>query len=358
MKKILFVSPTLQPDEGGIQVCGRLALRCLAEHARERNRPLHHLAYGSDPSDGSVPLKPVRYHPVSSRLEAVRTSLSLRSRNTLTIFWHLDLLKLYPFLHGSGGSALLYLFGLEAWQPFGWVTRWLLRRMDRLISISRFTWNRFVEENPGFRNAKHEVVHLGIGKPVDPPIRSPEDPPTGLMLGRLSRDRQHNKGHEEVIRAWPAVRKELPRARLWIAGKGKRREALEKLAGRLGLGDSIKFWGWVSEDKKEELLDRARCLILPSRGEGFGLVYLEAMRRERPCLVSPLDAGREVVNPPEAGLAVDPRDEEELSRGILELLTPGEAWQKKSTQARLRYENNFTRSQFFGRFSRSLSPFW
>jgi glycosyltransferase involved in cell wall biosynthesis len=95
---------------------------------------------------------------------------------------------------------------------------------------------------------------------------------------------------------------------------------------------------------------------MPSRGEGFGLVYLEAMRVGRPCLVSTLDAGREVVNPPEAGLAVNPDNEDEIVDSICRLLEASPMWQQWSTQARCRYEKTFTGKHFQERLLAALLP--
>jgi glycosyltransferase involved in cell wall biosynthesis len=94
------------------------------------------------------------------------------------------------------------------------------------------------------------------------------------------------------------------------------------------------------------LIAEARCLVLPSKGEGFGLVYLEAMRLGRPCLSSTLDAGREVVNPPEAGLAVDPDDAMALSDAVVRLLNRGPEWERWSASAKARYESSFTAAHF------------
>jgi glycosyltransferase involved in cell wall biosynthesis len=93
---------------------------------------------------------------------------------------------------------------------------------------------------------------------------------------------------------------------------------------------------------------------MPSRGEGFGLVYLEAMRLGRPCLVSKEDAGHEVVNPPEAGLAVDPGDSEELTKAVVRLMSDGDEWREWSHRARLRYETHYTAEQFQMRLLRAL----
>jgi glycosyltransferase involved in cell wall biosynthesis len=93
-------------------------------------------------------------------------------------------------------------------------------------------------------------------------------------------------------------------------------------------------------------LRRCRCLAMPSRGEGFGLVYLEAMRLGRPCLVSDQDAGREVVAPPEAGLAADPANGPQLAESLCRLLTPGEEWEQWSQAARQRYDSGFQGRDF------------
>jgi phosphatidylinositol alpha-1,6-mannosyltransferase len=132
------------------------------------------------------------------------------------------------------------------------------------------------------------------------------------------------------------------------------RNELERLAAVRGLRDKVRFFGRVSEEEKQEMLIRSRCLALPSRAEGFGLVYLEAMRLGRPCLVSTIDAGREVVNPPEAGLATDLDQTENLVSDICELMQPGPRWDNWSANARRRYETAFTAKHFQERLISAL----
>jgi phosphatidylinositol alpha-1,6-mannosyltransferase len=112
----------------------------------------------------------------------------------------------------------------------------------------------------------------------------------------------------------------------------------------------------VSEERKQELLLRSRCLALPSRAEGFGLVYAEAMRLGRPCLVSTLDAGREVVSPPHAGLAADPDDRTQLAESVYRLLTLGPEWQAWSEAAQERYRASFTAGHFQDRLLAAIAP--
>jgi phosphatidylinositol alpha-1,6-mannosyltransferase len=175
-----------------------------------------------------------------------------------------------------------------------------------------------------------------------------------LMLSRLARDEDY-KGHRELLEAWPMVRRRVAGAELWIAGDGDLRAHLEQIAAERGLGDAVRFFGHVSEHDKQYLIAQSRCMALPSRAEGFGLVYVEAMRLGRPCLVSTLDAAREVVDPPRHGLAVDPADRESLVEAIGRLLTDGPEWRRWSRLARERYEQHFTARHWQQRFMLALA---
>ena len=198
------------------------------------------------------------------------------------------------------------------------------------------------------------MVHLGIEESLTGPSPFPSQRPTALMLSRLAHGEDY-KGHREMIAAWPLVRERLPEAELWIAGDGELRPELEALTWMRSLTQGVRFTGYISEEEKQQVLARCSWLALPSRGEGFGLVYLEAMRLGRPCLVSTLDAGREVVNPPEAGLSADPRDPRALADAVCRLLTPGHEWEAWSLRARQRYEQHFTAAHFQRRLIEALA---
>ena len=111
-------------------------------------------------------------------------------------------------------------------------------------------------------------------------------PPTALILGRLEGG---YKGHAELFRAWPGVRDRVPGARLRVVGKGPDRQALEDLAG-----EGVEFLGFVPEADMPQLWADTDVLAMPSRGEGFGLVYVEAMRHGVPAIASTQDAAHEV----------------------------------------------------------------
>jgi glycosyltransferase involved in cell wall biosynthesis len=289
----------------------------------------------------------------NTRTEAIKLALSQKWPVQLAFVWHLRLLKLLPFFRLPSPKVVLFLHGIEAWRTQRWLDQKALKSVSLFLSNSDFTWQRFLQFNPAFTAYPQQTIHLGIGQSLIDETPVCADFPAALMISRLERNEDY-KGHREMIRAWPAVLQRLPEAELWIVGAGNLTTELEILARECGVAERVKLFGWVSEERKQELLGRCRCLALPSRAEGFGLVYLEAMRVGRPCLVSTFDAGREVVNPPEAGLAVDTTNQLELIEALCKLLTPGAQWDDWSANARRRYDRLFTAAQFQARLAAAL----
>jgi phosphatidyl-myo-inositol dimannoside synthase len=310
-------------------------------------------AWESIHSISAVRAEAFYYEPGAAKVATLLRATARRVAADTVLVWHSGLLKLAPFIAASNRRRVLFLHGIEAWRKQDPLTALLMQRTDLFLSNSEHTWKRFAAVHPACAAKTHRTVHLGIGDALPCPIDPPDGAPTALMIGRMQKDENY-KGHREMIEVWPRVLETLPAAELHIAGDGDLRPELERLAGQLGLADRVKFFGAVPDTRKQELLRQCRALVLPSAGEGFGLVYLEAMRMGRPCLVSQLDAGLEVVNPPEAGLAVDLHDSTEVACTVLRLLAPGAEWEQMSARARRRYESNFTACHFARRLQAAL----
>ncbi|MBV8553064.1 MAG: glycosyltransferase family 4 protein [Acidobacteriaceae bacterium] len=341
---VLFVTPTFETGvHGGVQMSAKLAWEALRESVSGGRAEL--LAYGNAAGGSTVP----------SKISFLSRAARLRTGFDLILFWHIGLVKALSMMNTRAARVMVFLHGIEAWSSLDGITARLLEGTHLFLTNSDHTWRRFISSNPRFANYPHQTVPLGIGSPVDQPVPQPGVPPAALMLGRLER-RENYKGHIETIQAWPLVLASEPNAELWIAGDGNLLADLKESVRRIGVEDSVKFFGTVSEKRKQELLVASRCLALPSRGEGFGLVYLEAMRLGRPCLVSTSDAGREVTNPPEAGMAVDVGDSAAIAASLATLLRSDSAWPAWSVNARLRYETRFTANHFKQRLVAACLP--
>jgi glycosyltransferase involved in cell wall biosynthesis len=356
---VLGLFPYFGPDAiGGVQASAKIAWSAVTEHAEDFATLVSYV--GANGTSGSKRnLRESHHDPatlvVDSKTKAIYTALARRWPHNLVFVWHMGLLRLLPFFRLSEVRVVLMLLGVEAWKEQSWFTTKQLEKVDLFLSISNHTWDNFVRLNRQYEDKPHQTVLLGIEAPLQTSSSTPANRPAALMLSRLSKGEDY-KGHREVITAWPRVLQRIPEAELWIAGDGDLRNDIEQLVAELGLGEKVRFLGQVTDETKQELLLQCRCLVMPSRGEGFGLVYLEAMRVGRPCLVSTLDAGQEVVNPPEAGLAADPDNAKEVADCICRLLASGPEWERWSRQARIRYEANYTARHFQDRLLMAVFP--
>jgi phosphatidylinositol alpha-1,6-mannosyltransferase len=350
---ILGLLPCFEPEMvGGIQVSGRLAWDALVDKFGDQDDEVCLFSFGGQRGQNNRGPRRSRFY-ARSKIEAIAHAVKWNWRVRLVFVWHLGLLKLLPFFRIQDAPVALFLHGIEAWGTKRWFDQSLLRRVNLFLSNSEHTWERFLQANPAFSHASHQTVHLGMSSPLNRQIQPSSGISAALMVARLSK-KEHYKGHSEMIKAWPLVLQRMSNAQLWVAGNGDLLPQLQKLVFQRRLESRVCFFGSVSETRKKQLLAKCRCMALPSRGEGFGLAYVEAMRMGRPCLVSTVDAGREVVNPPEAGLAVDPASSGDIADRVCQLLSLDSRWYNWSLQAQARYEERFTAKHFQERLISAL----
>jgi glycosyltransferase involved in cell wall biosynthesis len=177
---------------------------------------------------------------------------------------------------------------------------------------------RYLAQTEGFDEQSFEIVHYGI-RPKDDPPSAPE-PSRLLCVGRLI----PIKGHIVLLRAFAEVRREFPAARLAIAGRGPLEPALRALAAELKIDDAVEFLGHVAPIQGE--IERSSVVVVPSMGEGFGMVALEAMERARPVVAAAIGGLGELVADGETGFLVPPAEVEPLVAAVGALLRdPGRA---------------------------------
>ena len=181
----------------------------------------------------------------------------------------------------------------------------------RQIAISRGL-ARYLSETEGFPEPDFEIVHYGI-------VAGPEpEPYTGgvprfLCIGRLI----PIKGHVVLLRAFRRVLDERPDARLDIAGRGVLDHGLKDLTRELGLNGAVRFLGHVTPVQR--VVEQSLAVVVPSLGEGFGMVAVEAMERARPVIAASIGGLEDLVRDGETGLLVPPGDAELLAAAMLEL---------------------------------------
>jgi phosphatidyl-myo-inositol dimannoside synthase len=139
-----------------------------------------------------------------------------------------------------------------------------------------------------------------------------------LHVGRMVSGKRY-KGQDSLIRAFPIIYQQNPGAQLVLAGQGDDMQRLKDLARALptAMQARIFFPGYASDDLLEQFYKSCYVFAMPSIGEGFGLVYLEAMMRAKACLGGRVDATPCVVRDGLTGLLVDnPRSPEQVAQAI------------------------------------------
>jgi phosphatidylinositol alpha-1,6-mannosyltransferase len=239
----------------------------------------------------------------------------------LVICGHVNLLPLARF---ASKQPLLVTHGIEAWKPLrDPLSNKLLHRCRGIISVSAVTrdrlraWSKY--EGPAFvlPNAIR-AERYGI-RPKNPALVERyklAGKRVLLTVGRLESAERY-KGFDEVMTVLPSLPEDVVYI---IAGGGSDVTRLQQKAVALGVGSRIVFTGLFAEEEKPDLYNLADVYVMPSRGEGFGFVFLEAMASGVPVIASNQDGGREAILNGQLGLLVDPADSAELCRAIERLL--------------------------------------
>ena len=189
------------------------------------------------------------------------------------------------------------------------------RASQRVICISEHVRERVLEGTG--RSCRTTVVYNG----VDPVLFSPVEDPGSGNLGVLSVGNLIPiKGHELLIRAIASLAAEFPAIALEIVGDGAERSRLQAVAGELQIANRVRFLGRQSRQQVAEAMRRCSVFALPSRYEGLGCVYLEAMAVGKAVIGCRGQGIAEVIVHGSNGFLVGPDNEKELTVALAMLL--------------------------------------
>ena len=250
--------------------------------------------------------------------------------------------------------AAVWIHGIEVWEQMRPDRLRIAKRIEFMLANTNYTRERAIRQHRVFESA--HVCWLATLEDTLPEYPARLDgPPNVLILGRL--DNAAYKGHKELIEAWPAVVNAVPNARLIIAGTGPLIEQYRSLAAASSAACSIELIGFVSKSSLQELWKRTIVFAMPSRGEGFGLAYIEAMRWGIPVIASIHDAGVEINISHQTGINVDLRRPKVLVDSLVELLRDRDLARKLGSAGQRRWRESFCYSAFRTRFSTELRYF-
>ncbi|MEZ8222144.1 Glycosyltransferase involved in cell wall biosynthesis [Candidatus Fervidibacteria bacterium JGI MDM2 JNZ-1-D12] len=251
--------------------------------------------------------------------------------------------------------------GIEVWGALPFWKRNALRKAERVLAVSAFTRNRLIE--------RHQVSPERIAvlpNTLDGSLLT--IPPDGerltrlgvngrrviLTVGRLVASERY-KGHDVVLQALPAVLTKVPNAVYLVVGDGDDRARLERLAQQLGVQNHVVFTGQVTDAELAACYRACDVFALPAqtvlddhapKGEGFGIVFLEAMAFGKPVVGPNYGAPAEFIRHGEHGLLVDPKSPDEVAEAIITLLTQPERARRMGEAGRAWVMQEFSYERF------------
>jgi asparagine synthase (glutamine-hydrolysing) len=214
---------------------------------------------------------------------------------------------------------LLVAHGIEVWRPFTLAERIALRHAATILCVSDHTRRELLRHCP-LPTGRAVVLHNALDPyfRIAPGAPRREQAPVILAVSRITKADRY-KGVEDLIAAMPAIRAEIPAAILRIIGRGDDLARLHALRDQLGLRDAVEFMGYVDDERMAQEMRTCSLFALPSKKEGFGLVFLEAMANGRPCLGARAGGVPEVISS-DTGVLVDYGDVPGIASACVEAL--------------------------------------
>jgi glycosyltransferase involved in cell wall biosynthesis len=219
---------------------------------------------------------------------------------------------------------------------------WSARYCDQIICISESV-RRFCETTEGIPREKITVVHYGLA--ADAPAGNRQwrhefgwgdDVPVVGIVARLTAQ----KGHTTLLRAMSEVVRQFCTAQLVVVGEGELRRELQRCTQQLGIEPHVHFLGY--RGNAAAMMPGFDVFVHPSRWEGFGLVFLEAMAAGRPIVATQVGAIPEIVHHGQTGLLVPMDDVRALAHAVCTVLTDRHLAQRMGQAGRRRLEEHFT----------------
>jgi phosphatidyl-myo-inositol dimannoside synthase len=320
---MLLLATEVWRSHGGIQRYMRMIVRILADRGEpfavlslldgDKNRPVDTRSHCTT-CEGSK----WRFC-----LEALRLARRRSARELLV--GHVGLLPIAWILRRMNltDRYAVVLHGIEAWRRLSWATRIAARGASHIIATTSYTAREFCFLN-GVDATRCAVIPLAAGTCTSAFRRTaPEGELKLLMVSRLSVADRY-KGADTVLRAVRLARDAGVPLTLDIVGSGDDLDRLEDLVRSLGVREVVHLRGSLPDLEVERLYHQSDVFVMPSKKEGFGIVYLEAMAAGLPCIGANHGGTPEVIEHGESGFLIEYGDADQLLLYVQALMeSPG-----------------------------------
>jgi len=328
--------PNIFEFKGGIQVYSAFLLEALQKTYPELDCDvfLKHDTHAVEETEFSVH---TRFHFSGGWTSRLRTLMfasklfiyGLWQRPKLILSTHVNFtLAAYWLKRIAGIPYWTVAHGVDAWEIDNPALQKALKSADRILAVSNYTRDRLIEEQSldpsriSLLPNTFDVSRFQIAaKPqylLERYQLTPEQPVI-LTVARLDNTERY-KGYDQVLQALPTIRQTIPNVHYLIVGKGSDRDRIEKLITSLNLQDNVTLAGFIPDEELNDHYNLGDVFAMPSKGEGFGIVYLEALACGKPVLAGNCDGAIDALCNGELGILVNPDDLDAIALNLIAIL--------------------------------------
>ncbi|MGH7885857.1 MAG: glycosyltransferase family 4 protein [Thermodesulfobacteriota bacterium] len=329
--KYAFIYLTAFSSIGGIQKFNKLFLKVLCDISdKNKNIDFSALSLHDEKPDKLFIEDKCFKGCKKNRLKFFFESLKIIFYSDVVILGHINLYLVAVYCLLIRKKFIIVTHGIEVWKNKNPFKNIILKRAHKILSVSNFTKDKLVH----IHNVKPEKIAI-VFNSIDPSfiksveekkfnlnIEKKDDFLTILTVCRMSSEEKY-KGYDKVIEAIAIVKKKLKNIKYIIVGSSDNMESirLKELIKRKGLEDNVKFSGEVLDSELIDYYLSSDIFAMPSKGEGFGIVFLEALLCGLPVIAGNQDGSSDPLMNGELGSMVDPDNIEEIAGSIINFAT-------------------------------------
>jgi glycosyltransferase involved in cell wall biosynthesis len=254
---------------------------------------------------------------------------SLINRPTLILCGHMNFAPVAFWIHRFLGIPYwILVYGIDAWEIKDPLKKKALYAAQKIASISEYTRDRLIHEQ-NLDPEKFSILPVTFDanrfqiapKPKYLLERYGLKPEQSVILtvARLLATEQY-KGYDTIIAALPEIKKVIHNVHYVLVGKGDDLPRIEELIAKLELQNCVTLTGFVPDEELCDHYNLCDVFAMPSKQEGFGIVYLEALACGKPTLAGNQDGATDALCRGELGVLIDPEDTQAIAQALIQIL--------------------------------------
>jgi phosphatidylinositol alpha-1,6-mannosyltransferase len=326
---VLFIYINAWSGTGGLQKFNQNFLTALNSAAKTTDK-VFALSLHDHVTDFPKDTRVIMHTASGSRLVFIWKAIKLGFFSEKIIVGHINIL--FPIAFLLPRKLVLITHGIEIWRPLSFFRKASLRKVNKVLTVSNYTKNRIEQIYP-FLKRKISILPNTIAPDFEVQSLSadnrfikrqyslPEHAKIILTVCRLNSG-EGEKGYDKVIESLSEILHNIPDVYYVLAGKYDQKEKtrLDNIIATFKLENHIIFTGYVKDEQLPSLYASCDVFIMPSKKEGFGIVFLEALMLGKPVIGGNSDGTVDALLGGETGLLINPDSKEDIVKALQSVL--------------------------------------